>query len=254
MNKIGAIILCGGKGTRLTELTKTINKPLIQIGSAPIIFHIAYRYWRAGIFEIFLTAGWQFTSFEKEFRRWSDKLSDDPIFGRMINETDFRLLDTGEHSDTFTRIKQIPNHSDLSYFLVTYGDTITDLDCISLIGHFNNITNIYDPAIVSAVRPQKRFSSITFDKNTLLTLSFEEKQGLEKDWVGCGYIILSRKTIKKLGNYSSLEHEVLPFLASSKRLITNLHHGTWIPIDYLHDVERANEWFDTVKRLDAYPI
>ena len=235
------IVLCGGKGSRLEELTSKTNKPLIRIGGAPVLLHVCYRYWLAGARLIHLAAGWRYSKFFDEFNLALRELSDDPIFGQMIKDTEFEIHDTGDESDTFTRLKNLLEHIENNYFLVTYGDTITDVNCKALIKNFFSRCRGVDDCIVSVVQPKKRFSTISFDPGSNRVLLFEEKLGREKDWVGCGFMVLKRQAIQSVVAFESLEKEFLPHLVDQNKLYSNAHRGVWIPIDYLHDVRIAEE-------------
>lgn len=241
--EIVPVILCGGQGSRLEELTRYVNKPLIEIGNAPILLHVAFRFWIAGAKRIYLAAGWRLEKFRDDFMRLQNALVDDPIFGPMISEVEFFVIDTGEQSDTFTRVKRINEITHGSHLLVTYGDTITDVDCLALLESYNRVKCSREYCMLSAVQPEKRFSNIVFDPETKQTLSFSEKEGREGDWVGCGFILFPRDVVFKLKKLENMEREVLPLLAAEGRLYTNLHLGLWRPIDYLHDVELANALF-----------
>lgn len=241
--EVAPVILCGGQGSRLEELTRTINKPLITVGNAPIIFHVAFRFWVAGAKKIYLAAGWRFNKFKKDFLRAQKSLRHDPIFGSFISEVEFLVIDTGEHSDTFTRVKKISEITEGSHLCVTYGDTITDVDCLRLLQSYRFAKSGLEHCIISAVQPEKRFSSIVFDPETKQTLRFAEKEGREKDWVGCGFMLFPVSIVARLKNFKSIEHEVLPLLSGEGILYTNLHGGLWHPIDYLNDVHLANALF-----------
>jgi glucose-1-phosphate cytidylyltransferase len=241
--KIVPVILCGGQGSRLQELTRGVNKPLIKVGNAPIVFHVAYRFWVAGAKSIYIAAGWRFEHFRKNFLRAKNALLNDPIFGPFLSETEFFVIDTGEQSDTFTRVQRINEITQGSHLLVTYGDTITDVNCIDLIESYRHVNCGKEYCMLSAVQPEKRFSSIVFDPKTKQTLSFAEKEGRENDWVGCGFIMFPKNIVSKLKDFESMEREVLPLLANEGRLFTNLHMGLWHPIDYMNDVELANALF-----------
>ena len=241
--KIVPVILCGGRGSRLQELTKDVNKPLIEIGNAPILLHVAYRFWIAGAKSIYIAAGWQFERFKESFLRAQNYLLNDPIFGPLLSETEFFIIDTGEKSDTFTRVQRINEITHGSHLLVTYGDTITDVNCLDLLKSYHHVNCDQEYCMLSAVQPEKRFSTIVFNPETKQTLRFAEKEGRENDWVGCGFIIFPKSIVSKLKNLESMEREVLPLLAKKGWLFTNLHAGLWHPIDYLNDVESANALF-----------
>lgn len=237
------VILCGGKGSRLSEMTNHINKPLIDIGGAPIVLHVAYRYWVAGFRKIALAAGWQFDAFNTMFTDYLARLKDHPLFGPMLAETEFLILDTGPESDTFERIVKTKDTINSAYYFVTYGDTITDIDCASFLDEFNQKQVTESVLMMSAVQPEKRFSSIEFN-NDLRVTRFTEKQGREPNWVGCGFIILSHDHIEANQNFTSLEREFLPHMTLCGHVYLFQHMGLWQPMDYLIDVKNIQRIYN----------
>lgn len=237
------VILCGGIGSRLSGHTETLNKPLIKIGGVPILLHVAIRFWLAGFREIHIAAGWKFKQFESEFNKCLIELNNHKYFSEFIKNTLFIIHNTGEVADTFERVKFVSDVIKSEYYIITYGDTITDVDCNQLVNNFNNICSEKTIAMVSAVQPEKRFSTIEFDSQTMQTEHFSEKEGKENQWVGCGYIIISGQLISAHRSFKSLEKEVLPKIITDKQLFTNLHYGLWHPIDYVIDVKNAETMY-----------
>lgn len=246
------VILCGGKGSRLSELTKSTNKPLIEIGGIPIVLHVAMRYWLGGFRTIVLAAGWQFENFKTKFERNLEEAKKHPTFAQMAHDIDFILLDTGEGSDTLERISYTSALYSYPFYFITYGDTLTDVACKEILKHFNKASSAIDCALISAVQPERRFSHIKFDEVNGKLISFSEKSGRERDWVGCGYMIIPKNLLERCSQMKSLEKEFLQEITKHSEVYVYPHKGLWHPIDYIIDVEKAQYLYDK-EILDGTP-
>lgn len=245
-------ILAGGKGTRLSELTKTINKPLIPIGDIPLVLHVAVRFFLAGARTIEVLIGHEANRFRQDFEMTLESLRKinllHPTIKSMLDQTEFNLIETDGNADTFQRIVPLLDGEPL---MVTYGDTLTnvDVDQVILVWQKHDSTN----ALTCVTRPKQRFSSIKWDRNSSKAISFHEKKGYEPYFVGCGFIILpSIKCTDPLRNLASLEKDVLPEFVRKNQLLVHEHIGLWHPIDYLNDLEEAKLIFnnDTLAKID----
>ena len=249
---LSAVILCGGKGTRLSEYSNSINKPLIKIGEVPIVLHVAFRFWLAGFREINILGGWQYKKFENGLKEAIEDAKTNKYFGEMASQTIFRIHDTGQKADTFERINKISSILATDKFLITYGDTITDLDCQQLIKSYQKDSKNFNAAMVSVVRPNKRFSTVSFDASTNKVKIFEEKVGKEKEWVGCGFMLIPKHFIERHKTCKSLEKEFLPKLVVEQKLFAYQHYGLWHPIDYIIDVQKAEALYQEQSSM-GYP-
>lgn len=236
-------LLAGGKGTRLSEITRITNKPLIPIGDIPILFHVAVRYLLCGAKTIDILIGHESERFKSEFQKALEILrktkSVHPNLKALCREIQFNLVETNPHADTFERIIPILGDEPV---MVTYGDTLTNVQVDRVIASWLK----YDPdhALTCVTRPRNRFSSISWDKTTSKAKTFNEKQGLEQAYVGCGFIILPSLTYADFsGSMTSLEIQVLPDFVRRDKLVVYEHQGLWHPIDYLNDLERAKTMY-----------
>jgi glucose-1-phosphate cytidylyltransferase len=232
-------ILAGGQGTRLSELTRTVNKPLLEVGQIPLILHVAVRFFFAGATTVSLLVGYESDRFLTRFGEIRIKLlksaKTPPVILRMLESVQFEFLDAGAAADTYERILGIFNSGPV---MVTYGDTLMDINVSEVIDFWNARDN--KCALTCVVRPPKRFSSVKWDKKSNKALSFEEKQGVEKNYVGCGYVILPPEVSGSIAeNATSLEIDVLPRLAQNGQLLVYEHKGLWLPVDYLSDLRDA---------------
>lgn len=237
-------ILAGGRGTRLSELTKTINKPLIPIGDIPLVLHVAVRFFLAGARTIEVLIGHEANRFRQEFEITLESLRKinhlPPTIKAMLNQTEFNLIETDGDADTFERIIPLLHSQPL---MVTYGDTLTNVDVDRVIRMWQKHDS--DNALTCVTRPKQRFSSIKWDQTTSKATSFNEKKGYEPYFVGCGFIILpSLETTDPIRSMASLEKDVLPEFVRKNQLLVHEHIGLWHPIDYLNDLQEARLIFN----------
>lgn len=232
-------ILAGGQGTRLSELTQTVNKPLLEIGQIPLVLHVAVRFFLAGATSVSLLVGYESDRFLTRFEGARIKLlksgKTPPVILRMLDSVQFEFLDAGAAADTYERISGFFKSDPV---MVTYGDTLMDIDVNKLIDFWTAKDNTC--ALTCVVRPPKRFSAVKWHKASNKAISFEEKKGLEPNYVGCGYVILPpEESLSIPENAASLEIDVLPRLAQNGQLLVYEHTGFWMPIDYLCDLHDA---------------
>lgn len=234
-------ILVGGRGTRLSELTKTVNKPLLEVGGIPLVMHVAVRFFLAGARKISLLVGHESNRFLVRFEETRSELlraqTAPAAILTMLETVEFVFFDAGPSADTFERVRGLFGPDPV---MVTYGDTLTDINVREVIDFW--IANDKNAALTCVVRPPKRFSSVIWDKQSKKALCFEEKKGLEASYVGCGFIILpSQNSIPISQDFKSLETDVLPWLVENRKLLVYEHMGFWLPIDYVCDIEDARD-------------
>jgi glucose-1-phosphate cytidylyltransferase len=229
-------ILSGGKGTRLSELTGVVNKPLLEVGGIPLALHVVARYFLAGVKECHFLTGFRAESFTRALLEKRDLLLNHPsrLIREMCEQVSFIFIETPEDADTFERIKPILGSEPV---MITYGDTLTNVD-VNLVTEEWKTNSLISQSCVT--RPKRRFSHVDWDKSSRLIRSFEEKTGFEPSYVGCGFIILSNiSEFKDMVSFKSLESDVLPFLSKKGCLRAFEHIGLWHPIDYLSDLIAA---------------
>jgi glucose-1-phosphate cytidylyltransferase len=232
-------ILSGGAGTRLSELTGVVNKPLIKLGESPILFHVAYRFIKIPeCSHISVLYGFNAERFVHDFNSFFDSEGGTHFLGHVpVRKSMFELFRTDADSDTLERMFPLGSDDDV---LVTYGDTLTDVDVGAVLNKWESVRGFVD-ALTCVVRPKQRFSVLDIDDSTGMVKSFGEKMGYESYYKGCGFIVLKRGILENHSRFKSLERELLPKLANEGRLISLEHKGFWHPIDYLKDVSDADE-------------
>ena len=191
-NQYEGVILAGGQGTRIQDLTeKEINKPLIKIGNIPIIFHVVMRYLKSNITNINILTGWRAKKFEKKFWEDVDKIRKFNYLNSFFKNAKFKIIDSGEFSDTFERLSYLDYYK-TEKFIITYGDTITDLDLNKSIKNYSNKNLKFQ---ISATRPSSNFGVIKINKFGFVS-DFNEKMLLMPYWVSCGFFITPSEIFK----------------------------------------------------------
>lgn len=217
-------ILAGGYGTRISELTDVIPKPMVQIGSFPILLHIISHYSKFGVSDFVVLSGYKFEKIQEYF---SDG------YGRQLvqrNSWRVQVVNTGVETTTAGRLLKV--RDDLpSQFMLTYGDGLSDIDIAALVKFHENSGLI---GTVTAVRPPARFGSIEFRDG--IATSFREKDPQKSGWINGGFFCFSRQILDYISDESqSLESKPLEELALARELAVFPHEGFWHPMDTLRD-------------------
>jgi glucose-1-phosphate cytidylyltransferase len=235
-----AVILAGGFGTRLSEETHLLPKPMIQIGGMPVLWHIMKIYSFHGIHDFIICLGYKGYAIKEYFANYFLHMSD-VTFDFKDNKMEVHnhkaepwmvtLIDTGEGTNTGGRLKRIESYLDDEDFCFTYGDGVADIHVNDLI-RFHRHQNTL--ATVTAVQPPGRFGSLDLNQNKIV--KFDEKPLGDKTWVSAGYFILSRKVLEYIeGDETVWEKGPLERLASEGQLAAYRHQGFWKPMDTLRD-------------------
>jgi glucose-1-phosphate cytidylyltransferase len=244
-----AVILAGGLGTRLSEETHLKPKPMIEIGSKPILWHIMKIYSHYGVNDFIICCGYKGYVIKEYFANYflhmSDvtfdmRTNDMQVHHRNTEPWKVTLVDTGNDTLTGGRLKQVePYLKDEEAFCFTYGDGVADVDISALIAFHRAHGKL---ATLTAVQPPGRFGALHL--NGPEVSHFEEKPQGDGAWINGGFFVLSPKVIDYIsGNQSSWENESLSLLAQNKQLHAYHHRGFWKPMDTLRDrVVLENDW------------
>lgn len=240
-----AVILAGGRGTRLTEETILKPKPLVEANGKPLIWHIMQNYSRYGITDFIILSGYKGQQIREYFANFwlhqADLTFDLSTPNQEIHKVrglpwKVTVLDTGTDTNTGGRIARLKDIVDED-FLLTYGDGISDIDISSLVKkhkeHDNYVT-------LTAVQPPARFGALNLEGD--LVIGFEEKPKGDGAWVNGGFFVLTPKIFDYLGgDSSSFEIDALPKVADAGKLGAYKHSGYWQPVDTIRDLQRLEE-------------
>ena len=218
------VILAGGFGTRLSEYTDTIPKPMVPIGRKPIIEHIINIYSSYGHKEFFIALGYKGEVLKNYFNNFNKELK--------IN-----LIDTGSDTMTGGRLKKLEKHLSNETFLLTYGDGISDININELIDFHNKHKKI---VTISAVRPPARFGSLSLEGSNVL--NFKEKKQLGDSWINGGFFVINPNFFKFLKDDTTvLEKEPLETVTRLKEIQAFKHEGFWQCMDHKLDKDYLEE-------------
>lgn len=212
------VILAGGFGTRLSEYTSSIPKPMVPIGNKPIIEHIMQIYSVYGHKEFYIALGYKGNVIKNYFKNFK-------------KDWKINLIDTG--SDTYTggRLKRLEKYLSSETFLLTYGDGISNININKLIKFHNGHKKI---VTISAVRPPARFGSLSLHGSDVL--QFKEKSQLGESWINGGFFVINPSFFKFIkGDKTILEKEPLERVTELKQIKAFRHEGFWQCMDHKLD-------------------
>ena len=225
------VILSGGLGSRLGELTKSIPKPMIKISGIPILSHIISHYYKYGYQDFILATGYK-SKIIKDYYSNSKNYNDNVLTLVKNKKIKINPIFTGLKTMTGGRIKRLSKYLiNEKMFLLTYGDGISDVNINKLVEFHIKNKKI---ATVTAVHPSARFGEIIIKKN--LVISFKEKPQTKKDWINGGFFVFNTKMLKFINNdYSILEEYPLETVSKLNQLSAFKHSGFWHCMDTLRD-------------------
>ncbi len=246
------IILCGGTGTRLKEETEFKPKPMVYIGGKPIIWHIMKIYASYGYNEFILALGYK-ADYIKDFFLNQKAFSSDFVLNTRSHKSKFYLedreevdsfkitfVDTGVETQPGERIlrcqKYIPEKE--KYFMVTYGDGVTDLDISQLVKFHKKQKTI---GTITGVHPRSKFGLVKTKSNELVE-TFVEKPVLS-DWVSGGYMVFDKRAFNYI-RPGETEHPMLMRLAKDNQLSIYKHNGFWFCVDTYKELEDVNKMWN----------
>ncbi len=247
------VILCGGLGTRLREETEFRPKPMVKIGTKPILWHIMKLYAHYGFKDFVLCLGYKGEIIKEYFYHYEMYNSDFSIYlGKQKsievhnshNELDWRvaLIDTGEKALKGARIKRIEHLIEEEHFLLTYGDGVANLNINQLVEFHLRHGRI---GTVTGVRPPSLFGELQVrgDQVELFTEKPQTSSGL----ISGGFFVFSRKIFDYLSPADDCDFEPGPLekLAQDGQLMVYEHRGEWACVDTYRDLEHLNHLWST---------
>jgi glucose-1-phosphate cytidylyltransferase len=235
------VILAGGLGTRLAEETEIKPKPMVEIGSHPIIWHIMKHYVHHGFSEFVVAIGYKGDYLKRyflDYRRLQGSVTVDLATGQSsFHEAEqepwtVHLIDTGLDANTGARVKFLQPWLEGGTFMLTYGDGVCNIDLRELLRFHEAHGKL---ATVTAVRPPSRFGGLVFDGD--LVAEFTEKPQIGEGWINGGFMVFEPGVFDYLGGDNpSLEADALERLAADRQLVAYRHDAFWQCMDTLRDL------------------
>ena len=212
------ILLAGGFGTRLSEYTDTIPKPMVEIGGKPILWHIMNFYAQYNHKNFIVALGYKGEIIKK-------------YFSKKFDDWKIELIDTGEKTMTGGRVKRLQKIIGNETCMLTYGDGLSNINLDSLMKFHKNHGKL---VTVSAVHPPARFGAIKLDGDKVVT--FKEKSHVDQGWINGGFFILEPGFFDLIdGDETYLEREPLERATKKGELFAYKHTGFWKCMDMKRD-------------------
>ncbi len=242
-----AVILAGGLGTRLSEETSVLPKPMVEVGGKPMLWHIMKIYSSHGIHDFVICCGYRGYIIKEYFANYFLHMSD-VTFDMVNNSMEVHqrkaepwrvtLVDTGEDTMTGGRLRRVAEYvKDEEAFCFTYGDGVADINITELIA-FHRAQGVN--ATLTAAIPPGRFGALDLKKDRVN--SFMEKPKGDGAMINGGFFVLSPKVIDYISDDAMIwEREPLEQLAQTRQLAAYQHQGFWQPMDTLRDKHHLEE-------------
>lgn len=244
-------ILAGGFGTRLSEETTHIPKPMVEIGGKPILWHIMNIYSQQGFNDFIIMLGYKGYVIKEYFANYFLHQSDISIDLKnnkmeILNSKSepwkVTLIDTGLNSMTGHRVKRIEKFIDEDQFMLTYGDGVSNVDLNNLLSFHNQQDSI---VTLTAVQPKGRFGSLNINDNNTI-VNFNEKPKGDNMWVNGGFFVADTDVFDYIDDDTQCnwEDDVLTPLANKNLLSAYKHDGFWQCMDTLREKVLLNKMLE----------
>ena len=246
------VILAGGLGSRLSEETNLIPKPMVQMGGKPIIWHIMKYYSHYGFNEFILLLGYKHYVVKDYFMNYaihSDDILIDiksgsvEMLSKSVEPWKITLLNTGLNTLTGGRIKRAQHHIGNEKFFLTYGDGLSNIDLSKLLEFHNSHKG---SLTMSGVQPFGQFGTFEEDENNLVKAFLEKPKGTGS-WVNGGFFVCEKEIFNYIenGDQTILEREPLENLAKDKELFCYHHDSFWKCMDTMKDKKELEEMWNS---------
>lgn len=236
------VILAGGMGTRISEESQFVPKPMIKIGGMPILWHIMKHYSHYGFTDFVICAGYKQEVIKEWFSNYSIYQNDVTLDFRANGKTTIHhkeiepwtvtIADTGLKTLTGGRLTAIRDYVGDEAFHLTYGDGVSDVDLKALLAFHQREGR---KATLTATQPGSRFGVLKLRENQVL--SFQEKNIEDSDWINTGYMVLEPEVFDYIEGDYMFENEPVEKLVQGGELSAYRHDGFWQCMDTLRDKE-----------------
>lgn len=251
---IPVIILCGGQGTRIADVSgNTIPKPMVRIGEKPILWHIMKIYAAQGFTNFILALGhlgWVIKDYflnehlmDSDFRLKRSGTSLEVELLATTGDTNWTITfaETGGTTQTGMRLARCGKYVEDDYFMVTYGDGVADIDIAALVRFAEEQGRI---GTVTSVTPASRFGNIEMDGD--IVTGFAEKTNAGGGTINGGFFVFRREFLDIAARHGDvmLEREPLEELTDRGELAAYRHQGFWEPMDTMREYKLLNDMWD----------
>jgi len=241
-----AVILAGGRGTRLSEETLARPKPMIEVGGRPLLWHICNLYAAHGVTSFVICCGYKGYMIKEFFANYFLHMSDVTfdlrdnhmeVHQTAVEPWRITLVDTGLDTQTGGRLKRVREYIGDEHFCCTYGDGVANVDITALIDLHQTAGRL---ATVTAVQPPGRFGALEIEGDEVK--AFLEKPHGDGNWINGGFFVLAPEVLDEIaGDETLFEQGPLGALADRGELSVYHHHGFWQPVDTLRELQLLEE-------------
>ena len=226
------VILAGGFGTRLSEYTKTIPKPMVIVNNKPIIIHIMQHYAKYGFKEFCIATGYKSHILKKYFKN-----------NKKFKDWSIKLIYTGLHTMTGGRIKRLKKIIGNETFMFTYGDGVSNINLKKLLSFHKKNKKILT---ITAVRPPARFGALKVVKNKVKY--FKEKSNLDEGWINGGFFVSEPKIFNFIKDDKTyLERTPFERICKKNQMVAFKHNSFWQCMDSQRDKEILEKKLKKIK-------
>ena len=225
------VIFAGGLGTRISEETDYIPKPMVKIGLKPILWHIIKYYSTFGFSEFIICGGYKIDVIKNYFKKYKNN--------KIWN---VRVINTGKNSNTGERLKRVKKYIKTT-FCLTYGDGLSNVNIDKLIYFHKKNKSL---VTLTTVKPTPHFGKIIFKGN--LVVKFVEKDKNKENWINGGFFVCEKTVFNYLNKKNTIfEKDTLSSLAKRKKLSAYKHNDFWYCMDTLRDKRHLNSLWSLKK-------
>ena len=218
------VILAGGYGTRLSEYTKTIPKPMVMIKNKPLIYYVMKIYANYGYKNFYIALGYKGSVIKNYFKK-------------KIHDWNVNLVETGNNTMTGGRLKRLRQILKDETFLLTYGDGVSNINIKKLVNFHKKNKKL---VTLTAVRPPARFGALKLKGDKVKY--FKEKSKLDEGWINGGFFVMEPKFLKFIKNDKTyLEREPLEKMCKLNNLIAYKHNDFWQCVDTKRDLDKLKK-------------
>ena len=216
------VLLAGGKGTRMRELTETIPKPMVNIGGIPVLEHLINIFKNFDDFEFLIASGYKSEIIENHFE----------------NQKNIKVINTGLETNTGGRVYNLSEYLN-EEFIVTYGDGLANVDISKLINFHYQHSSL---GTITVTNPRSRFGLVEFNSSSQVT-NFIEKPMLD-GFINIGFFVFKKEVLDYLDESSTLETNPLINLSNDNKLFAYKHSGYFEPMDTYREYLKMNEYWE----------
>ncbi len=246
------VILAGGMGARISEESHLKPKPMIEIGGAPILWHIMKYYAHFGFMDFIICCGYKGYIIKEYFANYYLHRSDVTfdfskenaltVHNNVAEPWRVTLVDTGVSAHTGDRVRAVRRYVGEEPFMLTYGDGVSDIDLNKLLAQHKASGQTMT---ISAVQPKGRYGVLELDENGVSVRSFKEKAAEDRNWINAGFMVLEPGVFDYIGGeHCMLEERPMREMAEAGAMGVYLHTGFWQCMDTQRDKRVLEElWY-----------